>query len=51
MLHDHHVALETAAAGIRRRLAAEHGPTRRADRLTPPEWPRSRGPTPNPRRH
>jgi hypothetical protein len=48
MLPGDRFSLEHTPATIRRRL---HGrDTRsRADRFTPPDWPRSRGPTPNPR--
>lgn len=42
--------LEAAAHAVRRRLRSADGRPR-ADRFTPPDWPRSRGPTPNPRRH
>ena len=45
MLPDNRFALATAARGIRRRLTGD-----RATRFTPAEWPRSRGPSPNPRR-
>ena len=50
MLPDSEFSLEAAARGVRRRLLTERS-RRRADRFTPPDWPRSRGPTPNPRRH
>ncbi len=45
MLPDNRFGLEKA---VRRRLHAGRG--KRADRFTPPDWPVSRGPTPNPRR-
>jgi hypothetical protein len=48
MQHDHHLAISSAVNDIRRRLTARRA---RADRLAPPEWPPSRGPTPHPRRH
>jgi hypothetical protein len=47
-------ALEQAAADLRRRAPKSRAPKsrsrrRRAAGFTPPEWPRSRGPTPSPR--
>ncbi|WP_250035386.1 hypothetical protein [Paractinoplanes maris] len=44
MLPDNRFGLESSA---RRRLTAAR---KRAGRFTPPDWPVSRGPTPNPRR-
>jgi hypothetical protein len=43
--------LESATRGLRRRLLAERSGRPRAVRFEPSDWPRSRGPTPNPRRH
>ncbi|MBU2664452.1 hypothetical protein KOI35_13195 [Actinoplanes bogorensis] len=43
MLPDNGFGIEKS---VRRRLALR----KRAGRFTPPEWPVSRGPTPNPRR-
>ncbi|GAA0502148.1 hypothetical protein Ade02nite_37740 [Paractinoplanes deccanensis] len=48
MLPDNRFGIETTARGVRRRLTA--GRNGRAARFAPPEWPVSRGPTPNPRR-
>ena len=48
MLPDNALALESTARSVRRRLLGARGV--RAARFTPPDWPRSRGPTPNPRR-
>ncbi|MBL7259046.1 hypothetical protein JKJ07_32505 [Actinoplanes sp. LDG1-01] len=45
MLPDNRFEIENSA---RRRLTG--GRRKRAGRFTPPEWPVSRGPTPNPRR-
>jgi hypothetical protein len=46
MLPGSRFSLESAAQVVRRRLL----PSPRAARPARPEWPRSRGPTPNPRR-
>jgi hypothetical protein len=51
MFPDRHPGLELAAQTLRRRARADFPTRRRAPDLTPPEWPRGRGPTPNPRRH
>ncbi|SNY42248.1 hypothetical protein SAMN05421748_106267 [Paractinoplanes atraurantiacus] len=48
MLPDNRFGVENNARGVRRRLLS--GRRGRADRFAPPEWPVSRGPTPNPRR-
>jgi hypothetical protein len=45
MLPDNRYGLENS---VRRRLKS--GLRKRTDRFAPPEWPVSRGPTPNPRR-
>jgi hypothetical protein len=50
MLPDDRFTLESTARRVRRRLLASRG-IPRADRFAPDDWPRSRGPTPNPRRH
>ena len=42
-------ALEQAAAEMRRRALRSRTRRHRADGFAPPEWPPSRGPTPNPR--
>jgi hypothetical protein len=42
-------ALEQAAADLRRRAFRSRPKKHRAAEFTPPEWPPSRGPTPNPR--
>lgn len=48
MLPDTRLSLESSARRVRQRLLADaHA---RSGRLSPPDWPRSRGPTPNPRR-
>lgn len=42
-------ALEQAAADLRRRARSSRIRRHRAADPAPPEWPPSRGPTPNPR--
>jgi hypothetical protein len=42
--------IEIAARELRRR-ALRAAARRRAGTFVPPDWPPSRGPTPNPRRH
>jgi hypothetical protein len=42
-------ALELAAADLRRRALKSRPRKHRANDFAPPEWPPSRGPTPNPR--
>jgi len=51
MLPDDRYTLENAARGVRRRLLTDRAAKPRAARFTPSDWPRSRGPTPNPRSH
>lgn len=50
MLPDNRLGLESAAQGIRSRLSARAAKAR-GGRFAPVEWPRSRGPSPNPKRH
>ena len=50
MLPGSHLGLESAARALSRQARADHPGRRRAATFTPPEWPPSRGPTPNPRR-
>jgi len=47
MLPGDRFSLESSASAVRRRLRGHA--KQRADRFTPPDWPRSRGPTPNPK--
>lgn len=49
MLPDAHFALATAGRTLRERHRRTSKP--RSGSLAPPEWPPSRGPTPNPARH
>jgi hypothetical protein len=42
-------AVEEAARALRRRARTERPTRSRAADFAPPEWPPSRGPTPNPR--
>ena len=49
MFPDRYTGVELAALALRRRARADY-PRRRAADFAPPEWPPSRGPTPNPRR-
>jgi hypothetical protein len=51
MIPGHNFALELAATELRRRARAARAGHHRAARFAPPEWPPSRGPTPNPRRN
>jgi len=48
MLPDNRFDLEVAARGLRRRWLTERRTSTRGTRFDPPDWPRSRGPTPNP---
>jgi hypothetical protein len=48
MIPGNNFAVELAAHTLRRRALAA-SLRRRAANFTPPEWPPSRGPTPNPR--
>lgn len=51
MIPGHNFALELAASELRRRARTDRAEHHRTARFAPPEWPPSRGPTPNPRRH
>jgi len=51
MIPGNNHALELAAADLRRRALRSRTRKHRAADFTPPDWPPSRGPTPNPRRH
>jgi hypothetical protein len=51
MIPGNDFALEQAAADLRRRALKSRSRRQRAAGFAPPEWPPSRGPTPNPRRH
>jgi len=46
MLPDNRLSLESSARRARRRLVGDT--STRAGRLGPRDWPRNRGPTPNP---
>jgi hypothetical protein len=49
MIPGNHFALEQAAANLRHRALTSRTRKPRATDFAPPEWPPSRGPTPNPR--
>jgi hypothetical protein len=49
MIPGNDYAVELAARTLRRRAQAAARARHRAADFTPPEWPPSRGPTPNPR--
>jgi hypothetical protein len=50
MIPGNNFAVEQAAADLRRRALKSRSRKHRAAGFVPPEWPPSRGPTPNPRR-
>jgi len=50
MVSERYSSLWLAAQSLRRRARADYPARRRAAGFAPPEWPPSRGPTPNPRR-
>jgi hypothetical protein len=50
MIPGNNFALELAAGDLRRRARAARARQRRAADFAAPEWPPSRGPTPNPKR-
>jgi hypothetical protein len=47
MIPGNHYAVEQAARALRRRAHTDRPRRSRAAGFTPPEWPPSRGPTPN----
>jgi hypothetical protein len=49
MIPGNHYAVEQAATDLRRRVRESRIGRHRATGFAPPEWPPSRGPTPNPR--